>query len=79
LLAQIEEFSAKAIGNRFIKARLINETPIDHGLRDGFAVQLYFAQHIVRLRRLQDALLDKEFGELFFSHGLSSRRRRLSR
>src|SRR5205814_1179967 len=32
------------------------------------AVQLYFAQHVVRLRRLQYALLNEKFGELFFSH-----------
>src|SRR5262249_39968205 len=68
ILTEIDEFSAKAIGNRFVEARLINEATIDHGLRDGFAVQFYFAQYVVRLRRFQHTLLDKKFGELFFSH-----------
>ena len=47
--AQIDEFSAEAVGNRLVKARLIDKTAIDHRLRDCFAVQLYFAQHVFRL------------------------------
>src|SRR5262249_23456101 len=68
MLTEIEEFSTKAIGNRFVKARPINEAPIDHCLRDGFAVQLYFAQYVFRLRSFQYTLLDKKLSELFFSH-----------
>src|SRR5262249_62029133 len=75
MLTEIEEFSAKAIGNRFVKARPINEAPIDHCLRDGFAVQLYFAQYVFRLRTFQYTLLDKKLSELFFSHLIDVMRR----
>ena len=66
--AQIDEFRAQAVGNGFIKARLIDKAAVDHRLRNRFSVQFHFVQHVIGLRRLQYALLNEKFGELFFGH-----------
>ena len=47
---------------------LVNKPAIDHGLGDGFAIQVRFVENIVCLRRLQDVLLNEKLGDLFIVH-----------
>ena len=61
-----------------MKAVLIYKAAINHRLGDAFSVQVRLIQHVFRLRRLQDVLLDEKFSDLLVVHqlvaALSSRR-----
>ena len=46
----------------------VDETAVEHCLRDRFSIQVHFAEYVFCLGRLEYALLDKKFGELLFSH-----------
>ena len=69
LVRKIDIIRSERVGDGLIKAVLIDETAVDHGLRDGFSIQVRFVQNVVRLRRLQDVLLDEKIGDLFVVHG----------
>ena len=68
LFAEIDIFSAKRIGDGVIKTAFIDKAAVHHCLDDGFAIQVCLVQNVLGLRGLKNALLDKEFGDLFLVH-----------
>ena len=46
---KIDKLSAERVGDCLIKAGSIDESAIDHRLRDRFPVQVHFVQHVFRL------------------------------
>ena len=71
--AEIEIFGAEGVGDCLVEPMVVNKPAIDHGLRDGLAVERNFIENIVCLRRLQDMLLDEKLGNLFIVHGSMGR------
>ena len=70
LFAKIDIFRSEPISDGLVKAALIDKAAIDHGLGDGFSVELRFVKNVIGLRRLQHVLLDKKLRDLFVVHGL---------
>ena len=68
-VGKIDIFGPERVGDCLIKSVRIDKAAVHHGLRDGFSIQGRFVQNIVRLRRLQDVLLDEDFSDLFVVHG----------
>lgn len=68
LVGKIDIFRPQGVGDRLIKSVRIDETAVHYRLRDSFAIQVRLIQGIVRLRRLQDALLNENLSNLFVVH-----------
>jgi hypothetical protein len=67
-VAKIDKLGAKRVGDGLVKTELIDIAAVDHGLRNGFSVELDFVQHVLGLRGLKHTLLDEKLRDLFVVH-----------
>ena len=70
-ITQIDIFRSECVGDGLVKAVFIDKSAINHCLSNALPIQAYFVKDVVDLGRLQDVLLDEEFGDLFVVHGRS--------
>src|ERR1044072_2495667 len=68
----MNQISPQSVGDCLIKGRFVDETSVDHRLRDCLSVEFDLVQDGLSLRSLKHAVLDKKLGELRFLHQLSS-------
>ena len=67
-LAELDKLCPESVGDDLIELAVIDEPAVDKRLLDGFAVELRFLQHVVRLRWLEHVLLDENVRYLLGVH-----------